>query len=205
MEWQRLSEHYRSLQDEELRELAAEMPQLTETAQQVLREEMKRRGVAPIEAQPVEARPVQAQRAAVITEDMPAWGLDYQIPPTRGDSEEELDEQAQELKKELRRAGIDSWVKRQRGRYAQVVVAADQLEEARGVASQPIATDIVEEVKRDAEQGPAEFEMPVCSKCGASDPLLMGVEPANRWRCGACGNEWIEGDAESVEPAAGGR
>src|SRR5580693_8203518 len=44
-DWQRLTEHYREISDEELRELAADFADLTEAAQQVLRNEMRNRGL----------------------------------------------------------------------------------------------------------------------------------------------------------------
>ena len=44
-EWQRLTEHYREMSDEELGELACDFDDLTETAQQVLRSEMRSRGL----------------------------------------------------------------------------------------------------------------------------------------------------------------
>ncbi len=43
--WQQLSDHYREMGDEELRELAANFVDLTEVAQQVLRDEMRKRGL----------------------------------------------------------------------------------------------------------------------------------------------------------------
>src|ERR1700722_16072879 len=44
-ETQRLTAHYRELGDDELRDLAADLPDLTETAQQALRTEMQSRGL----------------------------------------------------------------------------------------------------------------------------------------------------------------
>ena len=44
-EWRRLREHYIQLNDEELYELALDFAELTEPAQQVLRDEMKSRGL----------------------------------------------------------------------------------------------------------------------------------------------------------------
>jgi hypothetical protein len=44
-EWRRLTEHYRQMCDEELRELAFDFTDLTETAQQVLRGELRSRGL----------------------------------------------------------------------------------------------------------------------------------------------------------------
>jgi hypothetical protein len=46
LEWRRLAEHYREIGDDELRELAADFSDLTETAQQVLAQEMRSRGLA---------------------------------------------------------------------------------------------------------------------------------------------------------------
>ena len=42
LEWQRLSEHYRAMNDDELRQLAADFADLTDTAQQALRSEMQK-------------------------------------------------------------------------------------------------------------------------------------------------------------------
>ncbi len=44
-EWQRLTEYYRRMSDEELHELARDIADLTDTAQQVLRSEMSSRGL----------------------------------------------------------------------------------------------------------------------------------------------------------------
>ncbi|MGA2906795.1 MAG: hypothetical protein ABSE36_03765 [Terracidiphilus sp.] len=49
-DWQRLTVHYRELSDDELRELAADFNDLTETAQQVLRTETRSRGLGDPEA-----------------------------------------------------------------------------------------------------------------------------------------------------------
>jgi len=49
-EWQRLTEHYREMSDDELRELADDIGNLTDTAKQVLRSEMKSRGLAETQA-----------------------------------------------------------------------------------------------------------------------------------------------------------
>lgn len=216
VEWQRLSEHYQSLNDEELRELALDTADLTATAQQVLRDEMKRRGLRE------ESAPAMLTQSAVAHDEGSYWDHDfYRAPPARGDDDEQItdgaveftwktplcecntEEQVQELGEALRSAGIESWVERRRGRDTRISVAADQLEQARVIASQPIPAEIVAEVKKNAEDGPADFEMPTCPKCGASDPLLVGVNPVNQWRCGACGEAWA--DRETAEPAGSGR
>jgi hypothetical protein len=69
-------------------------------------------------------------------------------------------------------------------------VAADQVEEAREIAAKPIPKEIVEA----SRTGVPEYELPVCPKCGAGDPVLEDVDPVNRWLCEACENEWEETD-----------
>jgi len=69
-----------------------------------------------------------------------------------------------------------------------VLVVADQLDQAHAVAARPIPAEIVEGSKIKEP----EFEPPRCPKCGAEDPVLEGVDPANNWSCGLCGARWNE-------------
>src|SRR5580692_8254737 len=66
MEWQRLTEHYRGLHDEELCELAVEIGDLTDTAQQALRQELRSRGLGEPEAamRTLKQRDAEGLRAA---------------------------------------------------------------------------------------------------------------------------------------------
>ncbi len=80
----------------------------------------------------------------------------------------DTNEQAQELSAALQQAGIESWVQQAREfgrRYARVLVAADQLDQARAIAAQPIPQEIVEESKRKSR-----VRVPKCPKCGAERP-----------------------------------
>jgi hypothetical protein len=79
-------------------------------------------------------------------------------------------EQALMLREVLRRAGIDSWIEAQSIELAgpRVVVAADQLEEAQEIAVRPIPKEIIDEYSTEAP----EFVPPKCPKCGAEDPVL---------------------------------
>jgi hypothetical protein len=203
-EWRGLTEHYKSLCDEELRELSADLSDLTEVAQQVLRDEMKQRGLS--ESSP--ASPVASKEGEVDEEpgryfDSASIRAATRIDEDPGPNEPveytwktplcdcETQEQARQFAGALLSAGIASWV-RSTGRYPQIMVAADQLEQARMIASQPIPPDIINEVKADLEAPPAFFESPRCPSCAAEDPLLEGVDPANQWRCEACGRQWVE-------------
>jgi hypothetical protein len=109
----------------------------------------------------------------------------------------ETSEQARELVDALRKAGIDSWVDSpgSSSRYRssglacpRVLVAADQLDQARVIAARPIPQEIVEEEKEEA----AGFVEPKCPKCGSDDVVLEGVNPENTWRCEQCDAQWTE-------------
>ena len=208
-DWQRLTEHYREISDEELQELAADFVDLTETAQQVLRNEMKNRGLdepqAAGEAPKSSIRPTAPQWDRP---DNPDAG-DFQSNATDGNEEHDSPreytwkttlcacddrEQARQIYEVLKRAGIESWVEQPRSRYSmdigspRVLVAADQLDEAREIAARPIPQEIVDQFRMDVP----EFEAPKCPKCGAEDPVLEGVDPFNSWLCETCGKQWTE-------------
>lgn len=190
-EWQRLTELYREKSDEELIELGEDFADLTDTAKQTLRDEMKRRGLADPGAEKKKAAPVVVRSEG----DLPAaihWerqGYRYGAfdQSTEGDEEQdftwktplcecETKEQAWQLGEVLRRGGIDSWIQ-QPGRDAwesrslRISVAADQLEAARAMVNQPIPAEIVAESKQ-LDEVP-EFAVPKCPACGAEDPVLM--------------------------------
>ena len=103
----------------------------------------------------------------------------------------ETTEEAQYLADALGKSGLDSWIQNPREfgrRYARVLVAADQLEQARAIAAQPIPKEIIDESKVEVP----EFVAPKCPKCGAEDPILESAEPANHWRCEQCDAEWSD-------------
>jgi hypothetical protein len=216
VEWQRLTETYGRMYDAELLQLAVDSADLTEQARQVLGDEMKKRGLELPRAPSTPARlaaPVLERAATAfgplsdvpkIVADGPEDGEDNQEGEAPHEftwktllCECETSEEARLLAESLKQAGIESWVEGPRtySRYSgadisspRVMVAADQLEEAREIAAKPIPKEIVEQSKMDVP----EFEAPVCPKCGAEDPVLEGVDPVNSWLCEACGNEWTE-------------
>jgi hypothetical protein len=120
----------------------------------------------------------------------------------------ETSAEARQLCAALKQVGIESWVESAAGYspYAEsevtnprVLVAADQLDRARTIAANPIPQEIVDQFKSEVP----EYEPPVCPKCGASDPVLEGVDPENTWRCEQCDAQWTEsagsGDEEAPE------
>jgi len=232
---QRLAEVYRGKCDEELLELADEFNDLTEIAQRVLRDEMKLRGLRDPAAPRVAATRL-AQRVAASLENpaairgQPARRLFDSIPPESDLPHEytwkthlcdcETREQAWQLAEALRRAGIESWIEAPPANalsgafelvYPRIVVAADQLDEAREIAARPIPQDIIDQSRENAERAP-EFEAPRCPGCGASDPVLLGEDEdgqgnspqqdmaaCNRWKCEVCGREWTDAEEPSTE------
>ena len=109
----------------------------------------------------------------------------------------ETSNHARQIVAALRQAGIDSWVDGpapgSRYRSAslaspRVLVAADQLDQARAIAAQTNPQEIVEEEKEEVP----EFVEPKCPKCGSEDVVLEGVDPENTWRCEQCDEQWTE-------------
>jgi hypothetical protein len=226
VEWQRLTETYSKMYDDELLELAADSASLTEQAQQVLGDEIRKRG---LDAPRV---PDSARRTSesMLERAAGAPGVDPGAPTlVRNGLEtgEDIDgpqeftwktflcecdgrEAAWQIFEVLRRAGIESWVEGPGGSYSpysqldqstpRILVPADRLDEAREIAARPIPKEIRELSQMQAP----EFELPVCPKCGAGDPVLEGVDPFNSWLCEACGHEWTEAEAEGRdEPEKG--
>jgi hypothetical protein len=227
-EWQRLSELYREKSEEDLRELAGDFVDLTETAQQVLRDEMRKRGMgdpgARAGAQKNADRPGNESGPAATMH----WEPQNSSYASEADQENvdqpheytwktplcecEDGQHAWQLTEVLRRAGIESWIERPGAHHTvawdeamvgnlQILVAADQLDQARSIAAQPIPQEIVELSKID----PPEFEPPACPQCGAKDPVIEAVDPTNSWRCEACGKQWTDSaDELNQTPEAAG-
>jgi hypothetical protein len=204
-EWQRLAGLYREMGDIELRELAAGIDDLTEVAQQVLRDELKKRGM------PETPPPIENRAASNVSNDND-WDS-VEDPSELADSEEvgggheytwktalcecDTSKEAWQLVLALRQAGIDSWVEKPQSAaaYPRVTVAADQLDQAREVASRSIPQEIIDDL---SEEAPV-YQLPSCPQCGAADPTLEGAEPSNSWHCESCGNDWTD-PIEDIRP-----
>ena len=223
LEWRRLTEHYREMDDDGLRELAADFADLTETAQQALRSEMRSRGLGDAQAleptvatnAPQLSTPSAPAAGRIEPEPGPEYpgfyaGYFGRTPEVVPDAPDDADdqgprdytwktvlcgcdthEQAQELSAALQNAGIESWVQQSREfgrRNPRVLVAADQLDQARAIADRPIPPEIVAEAQAKAP----DFTPPSCPNCGTPDPVLEGVDPVNSWKCEECGHEWTD-------------
>lgn len=217
-EWRRLTDLYSEMGNLEIRELADQMNDLTETAQQILRDEMRKRGIGAAQSTP----------APVVNDAFVHWTQqeDTAVDPEEGNPVatspdytwktalwrcESMDEAAARCEM-LRRAGIESWIQRPGSKFAipwvdglgvgdiQINVAADQLDQAKAIISQPIPQDVIDQI-REEELAPA-YELPTCPKCGAADPTLESVEPSNNWLCESCGCAWSDPAPDKMTPGA---
>ena len=203
-EWQRLTQHYREMNDGELLELDADKADLTEVAQQVLRDEIKTRGL--------DREINSSERFAT-----PQW-TSHGDTPADGEATEEGEppveftwktllcecadkEQVWQIQEVLRQAGIESWTEIPGYNIApemsspRIVVAADQLEKAREIISKPIPQEIVEQSRMDV----SDYVPPTCPSCGAADPILESADPVNSWQCESCGRQWSEQAEDAKE------
>jgi hypothetical protein len=205
-EWQRLTEHYRTVYDEELKQLAAQFDDLTETAKQVLLNELKNRGLPAPGSRPISpdtSKPFSESRFRSAVDPEAGVSREREFDAAEEDEPKEFTwktllcecettDQALALCEMLKRAKIESWYEPQNNRMGvwgpRVTVAADQLEDAINVASQPVPQDILDELRVEVP----EYETPRCPGCGAEDPVLESVEPANSWLCEACGKQWTD-------------
>jgi hypothetical protein len=198
-DWQRLTQLYSEMGDVELEELNASIGDLTEVAQQVLRDEMKKRGLnEPRVARGAFERPKPfAPHQSGSEPDSLAQEDGYR--PHEYTWKTQFCEcfewgEAWQIREVLKNAGIESWLEGPGFIVGpdsisyRILVAADQLEEAREIASQPIPRAIVEQSKMQVP----DFEPPVCPSCGADDPILEGADPVNSWRCERCGKQWTD-------------
>jgi hypothetical protein len=187
-EWRDLTENYRSMSDDQLLELAVDFADLRPAAQQALRDELRSRKLGDPQSKDWNARsrePLAPTEVGVGDEA----GVEFTWKTPLCDCESS--EKAWQIAEVLRRAKIESWLDGQRGSMdvgMRILVAADQLEDAKRIIANPIPADIVEQSLMTAP----EYDVPVCPKCGTSDPILVEVDPVNAWECESCGAEWTD-------------
>jgi hypothetical protein len=207
--WQSLTQLYSEMSDGELYELNADVLSLTEVAQQVLRDEMKKRGLSQSGTPNAESRLPASQwdrnDESPVAEDG-TQGSDLPHEYTWKTLLCECDEpqRAALIRTVLKEAGIESWIQGPGYSLAPdmsnptIMVAADQLEQAREIIARPIPQSIVEQFQMQIP----EFELPVCPGCGAEDPLLESADPCNAWLCERCGKQWTDPEEDPNEDPA---
>jgi hypothetical protein len=213
-EWQRLSRLYFEKSDAELSELSHVFGDLTEVAQQVLRDELKRRSLPEPRTALSQPAPEGGRDSgtapgkwddnfgsSIINPGLPDEDDAEGGEQTRADyswkvvlCECDEREDASDVMAVLDQAGIRSWYDGPKGTESwmsygpRVLVAADELESAQLVLQKPIPQEIRDQNRTKAP----DFETPCCEECGAADPLLESSEPSNAWRCEECGAVWTD-------------
>ena len=204
--------------DVEIQELADQINDLTPTAQDVLRDELKKRNL-------LENRPASSPFTSLSSQHGKDRRTVCHFVPASAEVSESIEEieeetpvefswktllcecddplEARAIARVLMAAGIESWIERTAQYYAgpggsKVVVAADQLEHAKQVLEQPIPQEILEE-ERELQNAP-QYELPTCPRCGAPDPILESVEPSNNWLCESCDHTWSDPIENSTKP-----
>ena len=219
-EWRRLSSLYGEMGDIEIQELANQINDLTPTAQNVLRDELKKRGVTGQPHTPRLSTRQQPGSAEIHWQQENDTAGDPDLD--QSEEEQSIDytwkvglcrceslEEAAARSEMLRRAGIDSWIQRSGSRFVvpwlelgvgdiQINVGADQLEQARLILDQPIPQEIIDQLREEAAA--PEYELPTCPECGAPDPVLESVEPSNNWLCESCDHTWSDPVENSTRP-----
>lgn len=191
-----LQRTYAQMLDGELVKLERDKGQLSPTAQGILQEELRKRGLGTWGKNAGGATAASTDSEALAmdpreTQFVDGSGQVYTYKVVLKDCESV--EEAYQRREMLRRSGIDCWLRQvYAGEPPSIEVAADQAEDAAQILEQPIPQDVIDQVAE--EMNLVEFEVPRCPKCGDEEPLLMAADPANHWQCESCGHEWSEGE-----------
>jgi hypothetical protein len=213
-EWRRLTTLYGEMGDVEIRELADQINDLMPTAQQVLRNEIKKRGMAANEADSrgddPDGRPrgFAARTPAAVHAESRNYRYAFSDLPDDDERQREYSwkvplcdcptsDEAWCRGEMLRRVGVESWIVESPPR---VLVAADQLDQARAAVLHPIPQDIIDEYEN-RKAAWRDYENPVCPKCRAEDPTLESTEPSNNWLCESCGYTWSDPLVDDAQDA----
>ncbi len=221
-DWRALTDRYRAMGDEELVELARDFNDLTPTAQQILRDELRLRKMGDPLARPAEwtatsspsaIHPSMGRVDSSFGPSAPRLVMDAADAP--GDSGGAVEytwktllcnckdqRQAWQITEVLRRTGIESWLEDPRSymtsRAMQEVVVDDGSIRILVAADQLEAArailqaPIPADVVEASELDDEPYEPPVCPRCGLNDPILECAEPVNCWKCERCGAEWSD-------------
>ena len=200
---QSLTKLYSEISDGELYALNDDFKDLTEVAQQVLCDEMKKRGLD--DSRLADNAPKVSETVDHPFSDIDADSQRFEYETDESDEPAEFtwktplcecddSESAAQIRLALQQAGIESWLDGQGYRVAadlsnpRILVAADQLDQAQEILSKPIPQSIIDQSKMQIP----EYEPPLCPACGAEDPILESADPVNSWLCESCGKQWTE-------------
>jgi len=182
-EWRHLAALYAEMGDPELLELKASLEDLTEVAQGVLRDEMKKRDLWDLPS-PQADLAEQENAEPHSLEDLRLAGA---IVGQYGTVNE-----ANLAAYVLDLAGIQAVVVNNTFDHAlpTLRVAPGDAERATALLAQPISADVREDYE--ATRNLPDFEVPGCPHCHCEEVLLEEVEPSNQWLCEECGHRWAD-------------
>jgi hypothetical protein len=182
-EWRHLTALYAEMGDTELLELKASLEDLTEMAQGVLREEMKKRDLWDLPS-PHGDSPLEGVVVPHSLEDLRLAGT---IVGQYGTVNE-----ANLAGYVLDLAGIQAVVVNNTFDHTlpTVRVAPGDAKTATALLAEPIAAEVRAEYE--ATRNLPDFEVPGCPHCHCEEVLLEEVEPSNQWLCEECGHRWAE-------------
>lgn len=190
-DYQQLAKHYGGMYDEELQVLAAQCDDLTDVAQQVLREELQRRK---LELPKPRLDPsAEGARLVPLQMDMTSDG-NVLVGSFRTLEEAAIAYWALEI------AGIPSKVvtPSEGGTTTpRLQLAPEDAERAQHVLTQPISEEARDQYEAAKESG--DFESPNCPRCATPDPLLESADPVNEWFWESCGHQWKDALATGTE------
>jgi len=190
-QYQDLVTLYGTYGDEELIELARGVDDLTAMAQEVLKGELTRRRI-PIPS------PNTAKLPNTVKESDSEIYRFVDLAPQDCIWEFAEAEDAMAASEALKAADIENSVILPRSdtldmRSPRLAVSPEDVEKTEAILSKPIPEEF-----RILVRTRGEFVVPSCRKCGAPDPVLESIEPANEWRCEVCGYTWTDEIASSA-------
>jgi hypothetical protein len=180
-EWQRLRSLYAEMGEIELLDLKESFDDLTETAQGLLRDELKKRQLWDL---PTPPNVSPEERKAHSFEDLHLAGTIVRAYDTV--KEAKLAAFVLELA-QIEAAVVDGQASFDL-RPPAVRVAPEDLERADALLAQPVSAEIRADFE--ATLHAPDSEVPACPRCTSNGVLLEGVEPVNQWLCEDCGHSW---------------
>ncbi len=190
-QYQELVALYGTYGDDELRTIGRDMSDLTETAQEILQAEIRRRGL--------KIAPAAVEQHVLTDEDLSDMRTYAQLAPAECTFAFEEERAAADAYYALTGAGIEAIVISSESREfdnrgPRVVVTPKDAERAAAIL-QPSADTL----RTDTDETPEEFDLPSCPACGSEETLLESVDPVNQWRFDDCGKVWLEEAVPSTE------
>jgi hypothetical protein len=191
-ERRRLTDLYSAMSDQELLALGAEMSQLSDIAQEVLRAELGRRKLETPTPPPT---PEEHEYLQLVTvrefRDLPEADLAKSILDSAGIQSFLQDENMIRM----------NWFNSNFFGGIKLRVLSEDQEEARGILTQAIPSNFEVE-------GVGDYVQPRCPKCNSLEVIFTGFNkpvayasmwaglplrvPSSIWKCEQCGNEWTE-------------